>query len=98
VEELLWVDKVVVVAVGPAQMFTSQLKAQVAGKHPRSVIEPRGVERLAIVSVLIEHGAAQLGIVAPRASIEVVTPDRGPDIVDHAHLGVYVDWQASAVF
>ena len=39
--------------------------------------------------------AAQLGVVRPRADVEVGAADRGPDVVDHAELGVHVDRRPS---
>ena len=79
-------------------MFTSQLEAQVAGKYACSVTEVRGIKRLTWISVLIEHGATQFGIVAPRAAIQIVASYGGPDVVDDTHLRVYIDGKATAVF
>ena len=39
----------------------------------------------------------QLGVVRPGPAVEVVRADRGPGVVDDAHLGVHVDGRAGAV-
>src|SRR5690242_164503 len=40
---------------------------------------------------LVDHRAAHLRVVGPRAPVEVVRADDGPGVVDHADLGVHID-------
>ena len=45
----------------------------------------------------IDHAAADLGVVGPRATVEVVGADGHPHVVDDAHLRVHVDRGALVV-
>ena len=50
-----------------------------------------------VVARRVEHDRRQLGVVGPRAAVEVVGADRGPGVVDDAGLGVHVDRGAGVV-
>jgi hypothetical protein len=46
---------------------------------------------LPLVDGVVDHSAAEFGVVGPRAAIEVVRPDRCPHVVDDADLRMDVD-------
>src|SRR5919202_3260193 len=85
------IDQVGVVAGRAAKVLAPQPQAQLPGEHPGAVAEPGRVARLPRIAGRVEHRGGQLGVVGPRPAVEVVGADRGPDVVDHAHLGVDVD-------
>ena len=68
-----------------------QLQPQVAREDARAVAGAGRVARLARVPRGVQHRAGELAVVGPRAAVEVVAAHAGPDVVDHAHLGVHVD-------
>ena len=86
-----WIDQVSIVTFGSAEMLSPELQAQVAGEGARAVAQARRIDRLPRIAHLVKHGACDLGVMAPRPAVEVVRPDRGPDIVDDADFGVHVN-------
>src|ERR687892_2197540 len=79
------------------QVLGGQAQAQLAGEDPGPVPHPRRVAGITPVKGLVEHGTAELGVVRPRAQVEVVGPDGRPYVVDDACLGVDVDGFALVV-
>ncbi len=78
-------------------MLAHELQAQLAGEDAGAVPQAAGVPRTARVRGLVVDGAAEFGVVGPRTEVDVVGPDRGPHVVDHAHLGVDVDGRSGVV-
>ena len=98
VEELHRINEVSIVVLISAQVLASQLQPQVAGKDARAVAETSGIDRLPRVLIRVDHGATELGVVAPRTAIQVVASYAHPNVVDDADLRVYVDRDATTVF
>ena len=57
----------------------------------------RQPQRPGVVAGGVDHDRGQLGVVGPRAPVEVVGADRRPGVVDDAGLGVHVDRRARVV-
>jgi hypothetical protein len=57
---LVRVEQVGVVTRPPVEVLAQQREPQVTGELPRSVTEPAGVARLAVVARVVEHGGRQL--------------------------------------
>ena len=74
-----------------AEVLAGEGQPEMPGEAPRPVAEPTRVDRCALVEGLVDDGDAELGVPRPRATVEVVGSDRGPDVVDDARLGVHVD-------
>ena len=81
----------------PVEMLTPQLQPQVSGEAPGTVAEPGRVRGRPAFGRGIDDGAGQLAVVGPRAPVEVVAADTGPDVIDHADLGVHVDRRTGVV-
>ncbi len=98
IEELVRVDEVCVVTVGPSQVLADQFESQVARVGSGAVAEARRVQGCPIVALLVDDGRGQLRIMGPGAAIEVVRSHRGPHVVDDADLRVHVHRYAPVVF
>ena len=73
------------------EVLAPQLEPKVPCELPSTVAKPRRINRFTLITLVVKHSARDLGVVTPRSSVEVVGPDRRPDVVDHADLGVDVD-------
>src|SRR5450759_3808188 len=78
-------------------MLSPQQKSEVTCICARAVTQARRVDRFPRIAYLVHHGACDLGVMAPRSAVEVVRPDRRPDVVDHADLGVHVNRNSKQV-
>src|SRR5450755_2960061 len=91
VEELDRIDKIAVVAGLATEMFSSQGEAQVARKDACAIAKATRISGFALVAIVIDDGTAELGIVRPRAAIQIVAAYAGPYVVDDTDLGMHVD-------
>ena len=66
------IEQISIVTVHAAEMLSPQLQPQIAGEHPSAVAEAARVNRFAGIARGVHHRACDLGIVAPRSSIEIV--------------------------
>ena len=85
------IQQVPVVAFGTAEMLAPQLQAQVARIGARAIAQARGIDGFPRIALLVHDRAGDLGVMGPRSPVEVVRPDRRPNVVDHADLGMHVD-------
>jgi hypothetical protein len=91
------IEQASIVAVRAAEMLTPQLQPQVSGELSGSVSKARRIEWLATIALFVDHGARDLGVVAPGPPIEIVGAHGCPDVIDHADLGVDVHRNAREV-
>ena len=91
------IDEVVDVARIATEVLRRQADTRVARQHPGTVTQAGGIGRSPAVAPAVDHRARQLGVVRPRAAVEVVGARRHPDVVDDADLGVHVDGRALLV-
>src|SRR6478736_7862431 len=96
-ERVVGLDQVGIVAVAASEVLAQEGEARVAGQPSCPITQAARIRRRPIVELAVQHRAGELGIVGPRASVDVVRPDLEPDVVDDARLGMDVDGSALTV-
>ncbi len=91
-------EEVGVVPVDALEVFAPEAESRVAREAAGTVAEPTGVGWVALVDVAVDYRARDLGVVRPRAAVEVVGADYQEQVVDDAHLCVDVDRCSVRVF
>src|SRR5439155_18027565 len=78
-EALDWIDQPVIRL--HSQMLAPQAESQRSGEPPGALSPPREVDGLAGISVPLQDGEGEFGVVGPRAPVHVVRADHRQDIV-----------------
>ncbi len=91
------IEQISIIPFRPPEVLPPQLQPQVTCELASSVAEAGRIDGGARVACGVDDRAGDLGVVAPRPSIEVVRSDGGPHVVDHADLGVDVNRNAVKV-
>jgi len=79
-------EQIGVVARRPSEVFAPKLEPRLAREPPGPVAEPAGIGGTALVERGVDHGARNLGIVRPRAPVEIVGAGDQEHVVDDANL------------
>src|SRR5438067_1925315 len=96
VEPCPWIEQLLPRHLLP-EVLVPQGQSKPSGERPRPVAEPSWIGRETLVALVVEHGACQLGVMGPGASVQIVGPDPQPHVIDHAELPVNVDRPARLV-
>src|SRR6187200_2760063 len=74
-----------------AEMLAGELQAKRSSEPTRALSPAAGVQRFAVIAILIEDRDRELRIVRPRTPVHIVGADQGHLVVDHDDLRVDVD-------
>ena len=71
-EGCAWLTQIHVIALGTVEVLAGEGESQLAGIDAGAVAVFPGGERVTLIELLVEDGAAEFGVVGPRAPVEVV--------------------------